>query len=212
MPSRIRQPERNPNRSMFAVTLLLASLLVHSAVAAEDDVPASAAPERHGSIFADPAGLLLFGPRIGIEAGSGPITGAVYGRWLDAGWLARSMFLGTGDKFAFSYGLGARGRYYFSDGEAGANLGLAVEYLHTRIENDVDRTATISQYLVPYVEGGYRVGLGQFYAGLAAGVGYAFRLSGTVENLPGGSAANRYEANNESTFYATGSLEIGVYF
>jgi hypothetical protein len=55
--------------------------------------------------------------------------------------------------------------------------------------------------------------LGQrFYAGVAAAAGYAFRLSGHVENLAGANMAGSYAAKNESSLYGAASFELGVYF
>jgi hypothetical protein len=186
-----------------------------SDAAGAGEVPPPAGPEssaRHGTAFVDPLGFVLFGPRLGVEAGTGHVTGALYGRWFDEGLLSHSLFLKTNDKFAFSYGVGARGRYYFSDGMEGFSAGLAVEYLRTRVENNTDRTATNSKYVVPYAEAGYRMSFGQFYAGVSAALGYALRASGNVEDLPGGNSASRYSAVNESTVYGQASLELGAYF
>ena len=193
--------------------LLVCTALVSEARADEAPPPVnSASVARHGSAFADPLGFLLFGPRVGVEAGTGQISGALYGRWFDSGLLSHSIFLKTNDKFAFSYGVGARGRYYLTDGMEGISVGVALEYLRTRIENNVDLTAAISTYVVPYVEAGYRMPFGQFYAGVSAALGYAFRASGTIENLPGGSSAKNFVAANESSIYGQASLELGVYF
>ena len=202
------------SRPLHVMPLLLAfTLMAESARADETPPPANEATSaRHGSAFVDPLGFLLFGPRVGIEAGSGQMTGALYGRWFDSGLLSRSMFLKTNDKFAFSYGVGARGRYYLADGMEGISVGFALEYLRTRIENNVDLTAAISTYVVPCAETGYRMSFGQFYAGVSAALGYAFRASGTIENLPGGSSAKNFVAANESSIYGQASLELGVYF
>jgi len=63
------------------------------------------------------------------------------------------------------------------------------------------------------IEGGYRLPLGSsFYLGGAAAVGYAFQLSSSVENLPGGTDAGLYAARDKSTIYGSASLEAGVYF
>ncbi|HJX54450.1 MAG TPA: hypothetical protein VJ801_16920 [Polyangia bacterium] len=196
-------------------TLLWLALMILGSPARADEAPLPTSPDastHHGSGFVDPLGFLLFGPRIGVEAGTGQIAGALYGRWFDGGLLSRSMFLKQNDKFAFSYGAGLRGRYYLSDGMKGVHAGVAVEYLRTRVENDSNLTATNSTYVVPYAEGGYRMPFGQFYAGVAAALGYALKASANVENLPGGSAASTYRPSNESTFYGSASLDLGVYF
>ena len=211
--SRFSQRPRTIHLRRSALLVLAFTIIAPAARADEAQPPANATPNaRHGSAFVDPLGFLLFGPRIGVEAGTGQMTGALYGRWFDSGLLSRSMFLKTNDKFAFSYGFGARGRYYLADGMEGISVGVALEYLRTRIENNVDLTASISTYVVPCAEAGYRMPFGQFYAGVSAALGYAFRASGTIENLPGGSSAKNFVAANESSIYGQASLELGVYF
>jgi hypothetical protein len=44
------------------------------------------------------------------------------------------------------------------------------------------------------------------------GLGYAARLSGSAESLPGGDPSRQFSVNDESTFYATASLDFGVFF
>jgi hypothetical protein len=178
-------------------------------------VPASgeaSAPARHGSAFVDPLGFALFGPRLGVEAGAGHLSGALHARWFNPGLLAHSLFLQQGDEFAFSYGVGLRGRYYLADGLSGLHLGVAAEYLHVRIESPQPLIATNSGYFVPYAEAGYRLALGPVYGDASAGFGYAFRTSSSVENLPGGSSASAYVVEDKSTVYGTASLELGVFF
>lgn len=168
--------------------------------------------ERHGSVFIDPLGFALFGPRLGVEAGAGHFTGALTARWFNPGLLSRSLFLDDGTTFGFSYGAGLRGRYYLKETLEGGHFGVAVEYLHTSTEDDSARIVTQQSYLVPYAEGGYRLAFGSFYGDLSAGLGYAKRLSGKVENLPGGSNAANYYARDESSVYGTASLELGYLF
>lgn len=170
------------------------------------------AAERHGSAFVDPLGFAVFGPRLGVEAGAGHLSVALQARWFNAGLLAHSLFAKGDDKLAFSYGLGLRGRYYLPEGLEGVHLGLAAEYLHSRTENQPALVATSSSYFVPYAEVGYRLAVGRVYADASAGVGYAFRLSGSIENLPGGTSANLYVASDESSIYGTASLDLGVSF
>jgi hypothetical protein len=205
-------------RRVLAVTLLVAPLLAATnVVAADEPQPVAAArgseaPERRGSAYVDPLGFLMFGPRIGVDAGSAQLTGGVYGRWFDPGLLGRSLFLKDGDRFAFSYGVGVRGRYYLGAGQSGFHLGAGAEYLHTRVENAPQQVATISGYIVPQAEGGYRFAFEHFYAGAVVALGYAARLSGRVENLPGGSNADSFEASNNSSVYGSAALELGVFF
>jgi hypothetical protein len=166
----------------------------------------------HGSVFVDPLGFALFGPRLGVEWGTDHLTGSIYGRWLNGGLLSHSIFLGSGDNFDFSYGVALRGRYYLAEGLRALHLGLAVEYLRTRVETPSVLTVTKSAYVVPQFEVGYRIPVGGFYIDGSGAVGYAARASGSVENQPGGSNAAQYSAANESTIYGALSLELGVYF
>jgi hypothetical protein len=205
-------------RTVAAVVWSIASVGVTTKVALADEpapvagVQATAAPERHGSAFVDPLGFLMFGPRIGVDAGGARLTGGVYGRWFDPGLLGRSLFLKDGDSFAFSYGVGGRARYYLGEGHAGLHLGAGAEYLHTRIENNAALVVTTSRYVVPYAEVGYRIAFDRFYGGATAALGYAARLSGEVENLPGGTNAAGYQASNESSVYGSAGLELGLFF
>jgi hypothetical protein len=170
------------------------------------------APERHGSAYVDPLGFLMFGPRVGVDAGGAQLTGGVYGRWFDPGLLGRSLFLKDGESFAFSYGVGARGRYYFGPGHGGFHLGAGAEYLRTRVERQSALIATTSAYAVPYGEVGYRLAFERFYAGAAVVLGYAAKLSSRVDNLPGGTSAGSYQATDESSIYGSADLELGVFF
>jgi hypothetical protein len=179
--------------------------------AAAAPTPAPAV-ERHGSAFVDPLGFALFGPRLGAEAGAGHLSIALYGRWFNGGLLSHRLFAKGDDELAFGYGAGLRGRYYVPQGLEGLHLGLAAEYLHSRVENRPLLVATSSSYFVPYAEVGYRLAWGRVYADASAGVGYALRLSGRVENLPGGTSASSYAASNESSLYGTASLDLGVFF
>jgi hypothetical protein len=64
----------------------------------------------------------------------------------------------------------------------------------------------------PAAEGGYRFELGRFYADAGAALGYAFKVSGRVDDLPGGNMASTFAAENKSAVYGQLSLELGVYF
>jgi hypothetical protein len=207
------------SRSFCTIFFLFLTLVLATRRAAADEAPpptanaeGSASPAHHGSAFVDPLGFLMFGPRVGVDAGGAHLTGGVYGRWFDPGLLGRSLFLKDGDSFAFSYGVGARGRYYIREGHAGLHVGAGAEYLRTRIENTAALVVTTSGYFVPYAEVGYRFAFDRFYAGATAALGYAARLSGQVDNLPGGNNAGSYQANNESSVYGSVGLELGVFF
>lgn len=204
-------------RAFVFIPMLIAAIAISGNAAAEEgaarpDASANAPPIRHGSAFVDPLGFALFGPRLGIELGSGHVSVAAHARWFNAGLLAHSLFLNSGDSFAFSYGAGLSGRYYLADDLTGTHVGIAVEYLSTHIENASALIRTNSSYFVPYAEVGYRLPLGAVYADASAGFGYAFRLASNVEDLPGGSSANQFEAQNRSTVYGTASLDLGLYF
>jgi hypothetical protein len=199
-------------RTVGAAALLGAAILGFARDALGEQVARSDTPAHHGSAFVDPLGFALFGPRIGAEAGGNHICGALYARWFSPGLLSHSLFLHSNESFGFSYGIGLRGRYYLGANQSGWHAGLAAEYLHSRVEDQHVRIVTLSSYVVPYAEGGYRLPLGAFYGDVSAGLGYAARLSGDVENLPGGTAAGGYVASQQSSVYGTASLELGVYF
>ena len=201
----------------LAPLLLGLAIVLPTRAAAADGPPTAAAetrsgPARRGSVLIDPLGFVMFGPRIGVETGGAHLTGGVYGRWFDAGLLGRSLFLNDGDSFAFSYGIGARGRYYFGESQSGLHVGAGAEYLRSRVENQAALVVTTSGYVIPYGEIGYRYPFGSFFAGASAVLGYAALLSGRVDNLPGGNNAGAYAANNESSVYGSAALEAGVYF
>jgi hypothetical protein len=201
---------------------LLAGLSFAGTAAAQSAAPEAAAERMaeppgdsraaHGSVFVDPLGFALFGPRMGVEAGGGHFSGALHARWFNAGLLAHSLFAKGNDELAFSYGVGLRARYYLPEGLAGLHFGVAAEYLHSRVENPQALVGTSSAYVVPYAEVGYRLALARVYADASAGIGYAFQASSKVENLPGGSSASNYVARDESSVYGTASLELGVFF
>jgi hypothetical protein len=199
-------------RSLFLLLLLATRPAAAVEAPPAAGVESGAAPERHGSAFVDPLGFLMFGPRIGVDAGGAHLTGGVYGRWFDPGLLGRSLFLKDGDSFAFSYGVGVRGRYYLGEGQRGLHVGAGAEYLRTRVENAGALVTTTSGYFVPYAEVGYRLAFDRFYAGATAALGYAAKLSAQVDNLPGGNNAAGYQANNESSVYGSAGLELGVFF
>jgi hypothetical protein len=199
----------------ISMVLLLTALMANTAWAAptpEEPVVAATPSEHHGSVFVDPLGFLLFGPRLGVEVGAEHVAGAVYGRWFNAGYLAHGMFLNDDESFQFSFGAGLRGRYYARQGLAGFHLGLALEYLAVRTESPSKLLLTKSAYLVPQFETGYRFSRSGLYAGASGSVGYAFRTSGTVEDLPGGRNAGLYQAQDNSSIYGSANLELGVYF
>jgi hypothetical protein len=201
--------------------VLVVSLCSSKAFGEESNAGAQAQTTEHpaastptGSVFVDPLGLLLFGPTLGGEVALNHVSIGLYGRWLNAGYLARQMFPNSdlGEEFAFSYGVGLRGRYYINGSLRGLFAGVAAEYLHSRIENTTDQIATKAQLIVPELEFGYRHALGSFYVGGVAGIGYAFEVASSVENLPGGTRAHLFEVEDASTVYGSAGLEIGLYF
>ncbi|MEO8902933.1 MAG: hypothetical protein ABI627_15530 [Polyangiaceae bacterium] len=229
MKSMLIEVGKNGRRGFWLLSsAVLASVFVSGSVLAAEaaspaaDVPATASADEsavappsaahHGSVFVDPLGFLLFGPTFGVEAGAGRITGTLYGRWLSGGVLAHSLFLKDNDSFAFSYGAGLRGRYFFRDGLSGPHVGIGAELVQTRVDDSSNLVETKSTYVVPLVEGGYRLPLSGAYLGAAASLGYAFQASSSVANLPGGSSAGAFSASDKSTIYASASLEMGVYF
>lgn len=165
-----------------------------------------------GAVFVDPLGLALFGPTLGAELSFGQFSAIAYGRWLNAGLLAHQLFLNDNDNFAFSYGAGLKGRYYFQPGLIGPHLGVAFELLRSRTTNDVSNVAVNNTIIVPELEGGYRYGFGSFFIGVAGGVGYAYQASSSVENINGDSQAQFYEAADVSTIYGSANLDLGLFF
>jgi hypothetical protein len=116
------------------------------------------------------------------------------------------------EEFAFSYGVGLKGRYYFDPAMSGFNLGVAAELLRTRIEGERLRVATMTTLLVPQAEGGYRVAFDSFFLGASAALGYAFQLASGTENLPGGTLAESTDVEDVSTVYGSVALDVGVWF
>lgn len=180
--------------------------------AGDTPTPIVASAPPNGSAFVDPLGFLLFGPTLGAELGLGQYSVLAYGRWLDGGLLAKSVFESGTDKFTFSYGAGLKGRYYFGSGLLGPHVGVAFEALKTRTENHVDKIATNNLVLVPEVEGGYRLGFGRFFIGATVGVGYALQVSKRIDNIDGGNLAGNYTAKDYSTIYGSASLDVGLLF
>ena len=210
---------RRPSRIISRLCGCLAAallLLVPGAVRAEEAesgaTPVVPAAPPKGSVFADPLGFLLFGPTLGVELGLGQYSAVAYGRWLDGGLLAKSLFESSTDKFTFSYGAGLKGRYYFAQGLVGPHVGVALEALKTRTENHTDRIATSNLVLVPEIEGGYRLGFGRFFVGGALGVGYALQVSSRIDNIDGGNQAGNYTAKDYSTIYGSANLDVGLLF
>lgn len=184
-------------------------------VASGEAEPAAnaAAPSFLGSFALDPLGFLLFGPTAALEFGAGRWAGAASFRWFDPGLLGKELFLGgANDSFAFSAGGGLRGRYYFDDGFKGAHVGVLFELLQVNVDNSANLTRTKSLYFVPQIEGGYRFAWGRFFVGPSASVGYAAQLSGSVEDLPGGTSAGLYRAADRSSFYGSARLDLGILF
>jgi hypothetical protein len=200
----------------LAVALCSARIAAAESAESTESAPVTAAasegPAHLGSAFVDPLGFLLFGPRLGVELGSGRVSVAATARWFNAGLLSHQLFDQSGSAFTFSYSVGLRGRYYFADGFAGTHLGVAAEYLRVRQEDSSAGIATNSQYFVPYAEVGYRLPLGACYADLSGGLGYALRTGSSVDNLPNGNRADEYAVVDQSSVYGTASLDLGVYF
>ncbi len=171
-----------------------------------------AAVVHHGSVFVDPLGFLLFGPSIAAEVGLGNFSVQGSFRWFSPGLLSNALFVDDQSKFGMSYGLALHGQYFFSGGLSGPHVGLAAEFLHTRIEDESAQIATLSSYIVPQLEGGYRLGFERWFVGATGALGYAARISSSVENLPGGTNADSYTVSNESSPYGAIRLDIGVYF
>lgn len=204
-----------PIRTMV-LPAVFACLLFSGSARADDPAPSPAPavgdePAR-GAIFVDPLGFLLFGPTLSAEVGFDQYSVVAYGRWLNAGLLARALFESSTDKFTFSPGAGLKGRYYFTERLVGTHVGVAVELLKTRTENHTDHVATKNTVLVPEAEIGYRRTYGKLFVGGTLGIGYAAQISNSVENIEGGSNANRFEPKSYSTIYGSANLDVGFLF
>jgi len=179
---------------------------------ASQKAPSRSEYKHHGAFYVDPLGFLLFGPSLGAEVALGPVgLGATF-RWFNPGLLGKALFLDEGSKFTFSYGLGLNAQYYFLSSLAGPHIGLAAEYLHVALENEGSRYKTVSSYIVPQLQGGYRYGWKRWFIGGVAGVGYAARVSSRIEDLDTGEPPTGAYVQNESSFYGTVRLDLGVYF
>ncbi|WP_437782440.1 hypothetical protein [Sorangium sp. So ce1097] len=165
-----------------------------------------------GSAFVDPAGFLLFGPRVGAELGGDRWTVGASARVFHWGLLSRALFLEEEWSFAFSYGVALRGRYYLQPAQRGLHLGVGAELLGANVEQAAERTVTRSFYGVPHIEVGYRLPFSSFYVDGSASAGYAFQLAARVDDLPGGSSAHLYEPVDQSNVYAAAALELGLRF
>ena len=195
-----------------AATVSLASGSARAEAAAPSTAAAESTTPAKGSAFVDPLGFLLFGPTLGAELGLGQYSVVGYGRWLDGGLVAKSLFESSTDKFTFSYGAGLKGRYYFGRGLVGLHVGVAFEALKTRTQNHSDHIATNNLVLVPEIEGGYRLGFGSFFVGGTLGVGYAAQISSIIDNIDGGDQASRFTAKDYSTIYGSANLDFGLLF
>jgi len=196
---------------------ILVLTIAGNAAAQMNDAPHEAAAHDTqfrptGAVYLDALGFALFGPTLGAELAVDHFSLSVYGRWLNVGLLAKELFLNANDQFAFSYGAGLKGRYYFKQGMVGPHVGVAMELLKTRTTNDVSNTAVANTVVIPEFEAGYRFGFGRFFVGLSASAGYAFQASSSVENINGGDQAQYYRAADVSTVYGSGSVDLGLFF
>ncbi|WP_437687351.1 hypothetical protein [Sorangium sp. So ce176] len=165
-----------------------------------------------GSAFVDPAGFLLFGPRVGAELGGERWTVGASARVFHWGLLSRALFLEEEWSFAFSYGVALRGRYYLQPAQRGLHLGVAAELLRTNVELPAERTVARSFYGVPHIEAGYGLPFSSFYVDGSVSAGYAFQLAARIDDLPGGSSVQLYEVVDESNVYAAAALDLGLRF
>jgi hypothetical protein len=133
-------------------------------------------------------------------------------RWLSPGLVARALFLNDENEFGFSYGIAGRAQYFFREPLVGPHMGVALELLRSRVENEPEQIATLSTYVIPQLEGGYRFDLDGLFVGMAFGAGYAARAASSVENLPGGNNAHLYKVLDESSLYGVIRLDVGVFF
>ncbi len=74
------------------------------------------------------------------------------------------------------------------------------------------RRARRKHQATPEGQVGYRILFGQWYTDASGGLGYAWRVASSVEDLSGGTAASGYRVDDKSSFYGTASLDLGLYF
>lgn len=165
-----------------------------------------------GSVTVDPVGFLLFGPALNADLALGRLAVGAGLRWFSPGLTAKALFLTENDEFAFSYGIAGRAHYFFREPLVGPHAGIALEVLRTRVENDGARIAALSTYVIPMLEGGYRLAFRSLLIGGVLGAGYAAEVASRIEDLPGGTNAAFYEVVDESSLYGLVRLDLGVVF
>jgi hypothetical protein len=103
-------------------------------VESKPEVPTESETENSlGAVALDPVGFVFFGPKLSAELMLGGVGIGLSARWFSGGYLSHTMFPRDGQELAFSYGLAAHVRYYFSK-VGGFYGGAALERLQVRIE------------------------------------------------------------------------------
>jgi hypothetical protein len=189
---------------------LLAGLLLTSQKAHAQQSEDNGGPI--GAVTVNLLGLALFGPDLNLEFG-GQVSGLLRVRPFGLGYLSHSMFAAEDNQElslgSLSVGLG--GRYYLSGaGFQGVYLGLAAEYLRVTIEETqaLGTLETLTTFLIPSLEGGWRTPLGPVLVGLGAQVGYAFALSEDCEFSAGICTVEP----RENTVYGQAVADVGIRF
>jgi hypothetical protein len=158
-------------------------------------------------------GPAQFGVAPTVEVGAGHWAGHAYLRWLSSGLLAHSLLPNRdAEKLAFSYGVGAGGRYYTKPGLWGFHVGAGVEYLHVVVESEPDREAYISSWVVPQLALGYRWKLDQILIGIGGSSGFAISTSARAEDRSNGADPIEYNPDDVNRPFGSASLEVGYFF
>lgn len=206
------------NRLKLSLAMVLVAQVFFGAKAHASEVAASKEDEAPSDpIVIDAhmnvAGPLQFGLTPTVEVGTNHWAGLAYFRWLDSGLYARSALPNRADQeLAFSYGLGAGGRYYHRPGLSGFNAGLGIEYLHVVVESELEKEAFVTSWLVPQLGAGYRFRFGRFLLGLGVTGGYAFSVSARTDDLSAGADPVIFTADDSGRPFASASVDLGFYF
>jgi hypothetical protein len=159
-------------------------------------------------------GPLQFGLSPALEVGTAHVGITAQFRWLNSGLLARSILpTSSSQTLAFSYGIGAYGRYYRKPGLTGFNIGGGVEYLSVHVEDDrIQRERYLSGWVVPQIVGGYRWRFGNLLLGAGASLGYAVSVSAKTEDMSGGADPVLLPVDDTAKPYGSAALDLGFFF
>lgn len=183
-----------------------------SSGAADDDDGQVVSNEPGLAATVNLAGFALFGPDVNVAYGS-EYTGFARVRPFGLGYLSHSMFTPDDNQDlslgSLSIGLGGH-RYFGQSRFSGAYLGVVAEYLMVEIDEKraLGTLTTSTSFLIPSLEGGYRMALGSLLVGGGLQVGYALALSESCTF----SAGTCDVEPRENTIYGQLALDVGVLF